>query len=92
MCWAMCAVPAQEWDALWDEGPASPSDYIRAVVSRGLAIEQWWSKCSAGNLLNSGPLDLSHLLRPGTFLNALRQQTARALKVRVCTVLLQLCS
>ncbi len=41
------------WDNLW-EGPASPSDYIRAVVSRAVAIEAWWSKSQAGNLLNSG--------------------------------------
>lgn len=42
------------WEALWDAGPESPSDYIRAVVARGLAVEQWWAKSQAGTLLNSG--------------------------------------
>mmetsp|Transcript_33539 Transcript_33539/g.74227 ORF Transcript_33539/g.74227 Transcript_33539/m.74227 type:complete len:2007 (+) Transcript_33539:3-6023(+) len=68
------------WDQLW-EGPESPSDYCRAAVSRAAAIEQWWSKCSSGSLLTSGALDLSNLFHPGTFLNALRQQTARQLQV-----------
>ncbi len=45
-------IPAA-WDALW-EGPASPSDYVRAVVSRAVAIESWWAKSQAGNLLTSG--------------------------------------
>ena len=34
-----------------------------------------------GSLLDE-PLRLSELLHPGTFLNALRQQSARAMKVR----------
>ncbi|KAJ9505746.1 hypothetical protein QJQ45_029247, partial [Haematococcus lacustris] len=78
------------WDALW-EGPASPTDFVRAVVSRALAIEQWWSKCVSGSLLSSGPLDLAHLLRPGTFLNALRQQTARAAKMPLDELKLATC-
>jgi len=69
------------WEALWAEGPTAPSDFIRSVVRRGLAIEDWWAKVQAGSLLNSGPLDLSQLFHPGPFLNALRQQTARATKV-----------
>jgi hypothetical protein len=49
-------IPAT-WSALW-EGPASPADYIRAVVARGLAIEGWWGHTSAGTLLTSGGVAL----------------------------------
>lgn len=35
-------------------GPASPTDYVRAVVSRALAVEQWWAQSQAGTLLTSG--------------------------------------
>eukprot|EP00798_Chlamydomonas_sp_ICE-L_P023166 gene23167-30374_t len=66
------------WDKIW-EGPESCSDYCRAVVYRSLAIEDWVKKTASGSLLSSGPMDLSSLYHPGTFLNALRQQTARQL-------------
>ncbi|MEW5298927.1 MAG: hypothetical protein WDW36_001997 [Sanguina aurantia] len=72
------AVPAA-WDTMW-EGPESPLDYCRAVVNKAAAIEAWNAKCQAKALLTGGPLDLSHLFHPGTFLNALRQQSARTLK------------
>ncbi len=39
----------------------------------------------------TGPLDLSSLLRPGTFLNALRQQTARASQVPLDELRLATC-
>lgn len=72
------AVPGA-WDAAW-EGPEAPMDYCRAVVSKALAIEGHWAKCqSAGGLLEGPPLELSTVFHPGTFLNALRQQSARAL-------------
>lgn len=72
------AVP-EAWDAVW-EGPAMPAEYCAAVMRRAAAIEQWAASAAAGSLLDgASPLDLSELLHPGAFLNALRQQTARAL-------------
>lgn len=41
------------WDSFW-EGPESPMDYCRAVVSRCLAIEQWSQKCNSNSILTSG--------------------------------------
>ncbi|KAG2426397.1 hypothetical protein HYH02_014824 [Chlamydomonas schloesseri] len=73
------------WDAAW-EGPEAPMDYCRAVVAKALAIEGHWARCQqpgGGGLLDgsggAGPLELSSVFHPGTFLNALRQQSARSL-------------
>ncbi|XP_029374274.1 cytoplasmic dynein 2 heavy chain 1 isoform X3 [Echeneis naucrates] len=65
------------WQNKW-EGPEEPMRYLRAVVTRALAIESWVER--AGRLaLLSDTLDLSELFHPDTFLNALRQETARSL-------------
>jgi dynein heavy chain 2 len=66
------------WEDRW-EGPEKPMSWMRAVVQRKKALTGWESKALRRNLLES-PLDLSDLFTPGTFLNALRQQTARQLK------------
>ncbi|XP_043189481.1 cytoplasmic dynein 2 heavy chain 1-like [Amphibalanus amphitrite] len=63
------------WQAVW-EGPEDPFQYLRSLVSRTLACKRWVQKAESGTLLNE-PLDLSELFHPDTFLNALRQQTAR---------------
>ncbi|XP_054724974.1 LOW QUALITY PROTEIN: cytoplasmic dynein 2 heavy chain 1-like [Uloborus diversus] len=68
------------WQRRW-EGPEDPLSYLRATVRRATALAQnWLPEAEAGDLLQSG-LDLSHLFHPDTFLNALRQQTARECKV-----------
>ncbi|KAG2486208.1 hypothetical protein HYH03_015170 [Edaphochlamys debaryana] len=73
------------WDAAW-EGPEAPMDYCKAVVAKAVAIEGHWSRVQLpnfGGLLDgtngAGPLELSSVFHPGTFLNALRQQSSRAL-------------
>ncbi|XP_057206860.1 cytoplasmic dynein 2 heavy chain 1 isoform X3 [Triplophysa rosa] len=63
------------WQNKW-EGPEDPMQYLRAVVSRALAIQGWVERAERGALL-SEMLDLSELFHPDTFLNALRQETAR---------------
>ncbi|XP_073674385.1 cytoplasmic dynein 2 heavy chain 1-like [Garra rufa] len=63
------------WQNKW-EGPEDPMQYLRAVVSRALAIQGWVERAERGGLL-SEMLDLSELFHPDTFLNALRQETAR---------------
>ena len=45
-------------------------------MSRAVAVQTWVDKAQNNNLLRDS-LDLSELFRPDTFLNALRQQTAR---------------
>ncbi|KAG2456324.1 DYHC2 protein, partial [Polypterus senegalus] len=65
------------WQNKW-EGPEDPMQYLRAVVARALAIQSWVEKAEKQTLL-SDTLDLSELFHPDTFLNALRQDTARTM-------------
>ena len=63
------------WSTRW-EGPEEPYLYLRSLVAKSLALNGWSEKCRQRQLLDE-PLDLSDLLNPGTFLNAVRQETAR---------------
>ncbi|KAF0030538.1 hypothetical protein F2P81_017269 [Scophthalmus maximus] len=63
------------WQNKWD-GPEEPMQYLRAVVTQALAIQSWVERAGRQALL-SDTLDLSELFHPDTFLNALRQETAR---------------
>uniref|UniRef100_A0A8C5YQN7 Cytoplasmic dynein 2 heavy chain 1 n=1 Tax=Marmota marmota marmota TaxID=9994 RepID=A0A8C5YQN7_MARMA len=65
------------WQNKW-EGPEDPLQYLRGLVARALAIQNWVDKAEKQILL-SDTLDLSELFHPDTFLNALRQETARAM-------------
>ncbi|CAK9088100.1 Cytoplasmic dynein 2 heavy chain 1 (Dynein heavy chain isotype 1B) [Durusdinium trenchii] len=71
------SVPA-EWQALW-EGPGTPAEWLRAVATRKVALKEWVRQSRKGTLFNK-TFDLAELLNPGTFLNALRQLTARETK------------
>ena len=72
---ALLQVPLS-WYSLW-EGPEDPVFYLRSLVAKSLALGSWEEKCHAGTLLKGEVLDLSELFHPDTFLNALRQQSAR---------------
>ncbi|XP_056229968.1 cytoplasmic dynein 2 heavy chain 1 isoform X2 [Seriola aureovittata] len=65
------------WQNKW-EGPEEPMQYLRAVVTRALAIQGWVERAGRQALL-SDTIDLSELFHPDTFLNALRQETARSM-------------
>ncbi|XP_013869519.1 cytoplasmic dynein 2 heavy chain 1 [Austrofundulus limnaeus] len=65
------------WQNKW-EGPEEPMQYLRAIVTRSLAIQSWVERAGREALL-SDILDLSELFHPDTFLNALRQETARSM-------------
>ncbi|KAM4627347.1 cytoplasmic dynein 2 heavy chain 1 [Polymixia lowei] len=65
------------WQNKW-EGPEEPMQYLRAVVTRALALQSWVERAGREALL-SDTLDLSDLFHPDTFLNALRQETARSM-------------
>uniref|UniRef100_A0A673TLY6 Dynein cytoplasmic 2 heavy chain 1 n=1 Tax=Suricata suricatta TaxID=37032 RepID=A0A673TLY6_SURSU len=71
---AQCPVA---WQSRW-EGPEDPLQYLRGLVTRALAIQNWVERAEKQALL-SETLDLSELFHPDTFLNALRQETARAM-------------
>ncbi|CAG2190736.1 DNCH2 [Mytilus edulis] len=67
------------WLSNWD-GPEDPIQYLRGLVSRAIAIQTWVDKATHNTILRD-TLDLSELFHPDTFINALRQQTARELGV-----------
>uniref|UniRef100_A0A8C0I8A9 Cytoplasmic dynein 2 heavy chain 1 n=1 Tax=Bubo bubo TaxID=30461 RepID=A0A8C0I8A9_BUBBB len=69
------------WQSKW-EGPEDPLQYLRSLVARALAIKNWVEKAEKQKLL-SDTLDLSEIFHPDTFLNALRQETARVMSCSV---------
>jgi dynein heavy chain 2 len=87
-------VPA-EWQKLWEiGGPEKPQAWLRELVRKRVVLgSKWMKKGSSGgqNILLSQPLNLSDLFHPSTFLNALRQQTARQLNAAIDQVKL-ICS
>jgi dynein heavy chain 2 len=74
-----------EWSMIW-EGPESPLPWLRTLVKCTVEIQGWRTKVMGGGGVTSllaEPLNLSNIFQPDTFLNALRQQTARASGVSV---------
>ncbi|KAA0202320.1 hypothetical protein HAZT_HAZT003025 [Hyalella azteca] len=67
------------WHELW-EGPDDPLEYLRSLVRRAQGAVEWAARNDSGALLRDS-LDLGDTLHPGTFLNALRQHTAREYSV-----------
>lgn len=73
-------VPAS-WTTKW-EGPEAPTAWISLVNKKAAALLQWAEKVGKKALL-SGAVDLSDLFHPETFLNALRQRSARKLGIAI---------
>eukprot|EP00117_Sycon_ciliatum_P036543 scpid1236/ scgid27488/ Cytoplasmic dynein 2 heavy chain 1; Dynein heavy chain isotype 1B len=67
------------WSTLWD-GPEDTVQYLRSLAGRLIALDTWLQRVHANQLYKGAQLDMSEIFRPDTFLNALRQQTARQLK------------
>jgi len=70
-----------EWNKRW-EGPEKPQLWLRELTRKRASISKWKASCSKGNLLDD-PLCLGDLFNPSTFINALRQQTARKLSTAI---------
>ena len=66
-----------DWTGRW-EGPEKPQVWLTELVKKRLALLKWQSSSSRGALLEE-PRSLGDLFNPATFVNALRQQTARHL-------------
>ena len=73
-------VPAA-WEKKW-EGPDEPTNWIRVVNRKGLALVTWVQHVQAKSLLRNG-INLSDLFHPETFLNAFRQRNSRIMKVAI---------
>ncbi|GLD99145.1 hypothetical protein PINS_up007863 [Pythium insidiosum] len=67
------------WSARWEGTSESAQVWLRSLAQRRRALLDWQDAAATGKLLSRG-LDFSDLLHPGTFLNALRQQSARQLQ------------
>ena len=78
------------WEKKW-EGPENPQAWMKAVVLKKVALAGWSQKVDS---LRSGgggasvSLNLSELFSPGTFLMALRQQTARVARLQMDSLVL----
>ncbi|CAK8696967.1 unnamed protein product [Clavelina lepadiformis] len=69
-----------QWHSMW-EGPDDPMQYLHALVAKTMALQGWEEKAQRGSLLGSDELNLADLFHPNTFLNAVRQKTARDSKM-----------
>jgi dynein heavy chain 2 len=67
------------WEKRW-EGPETATAYLTMLVRKKKALSRWAELAMNKQLLRQ-PLNLSDLFNPGTFLNALKQESARMLKV-----------
>lgn len=65
----------ETWMGMW-EGPENPSKFMKDVIVNVTAVFAWKDAAKSGKLLNS-PIQMFKLFNPPTFLNALRQMTAR---------------
>jgi dynein heavy chain 2 len=75
------AVPPS-WEKHW-EGPEEPVAYCKAVVARMLAVNAMLDRRRDPGGLLSRPARLDSFFHPETFLNALRQQSAREARVAI---------
>jgi dynein heavy chain 2 len=75
------AVPA-DWTRQWEAGPEKPQAWLRELVRKRAALVKWKTTSAKGSLLHD-PLALGDLFNPATFLNALRQQSARLLNTAI---------
>ncbi len=77
-----------EWKKQWDGGPEKPQGWLREIVRKRMALAKWKNDLSKGGTSNllSAERSLNDLFNPGTFINALRQQSARQLNTAIDTV------
>ena len=68
----------------WEGGPEKPQNWLRELVRKRISLAKWKTASNKGSsgLLND-PLVLGDLFNPATFINALRQQTARKLNTAI---------
>lgn len=88
--------PPKGGPAGWQTGPeTSPQAWLRELIRKRIALQKWVNAVNKGVLLDAGAiagpagaaplagLVLGDLFNPSTFINALRQQTTRLLKIPI---------
>ena len=71
----------ETWVNIWD-GPESPIGYLRGVVKKINAMNNYLKSAINENVLESN-INLSEFLHPEAFINALRQKSARSNKIPI---------
>jgi len=71
------------WEAAWPTAPEDPIAFLQELMGRQEALKAQWVPQVERGVSFGAPLCLRDFLRPAVFLNALRQQTARALRVAI---------
>lgn len=78
------------WSAKWEGSSDNVQMWLLHLANRRKSLMEWQNASQSGKLLFR-ELDLSELLHPSTFLNALRQQSARELQCSMDALVLQSC-
>lgn len=83
---AKCLIRAEvpsAWTTTWPSAPEDPAVFLQGLGKRIEALKgDWLRRITMPNALQQA-VSLSDFLRPDVFLNALRQQTARALRISI---------
>jgi dynein heavy chain 2 len=83
---ASCLMRAEvppNWTVTWPSAPEDPTLFLQGLAKRIVALKSDWVKRVSSGSIVQLPVSLSDFLRPDVFLNALRQQTARRLKISI---------
>jgi dynein heavy chain 2 len=70
-----------EWNKRW-EGPEKPQMWLRELLRKRISLMKLKTTSAKGSILDA-PVALGDLFNPSTFVNALRQQTARKLSLAI---------
>jgi dynein heavy chain 2 len=72
------------WCSTWAAAPEDPAVFLQGLAKRLVALKtDWVRRVMNPQQIFAQPVVLADFLRPDVFLNALRQQTARALKISI---------
>ena len=72
----------EEWSNIWD-GPEIPSEYLKALGKKINGLDKYIKSAGNDNVLDNCKVNLAEFLHPEAFINALRQKSAREMKVPI---------
>jgi dynein heavy chain 2 len=72
----------EEWSNIWD-GPEIPTNYLKSLGKKLNGLNKYINGVKNGDLLSNTEINLSEFLHPEAFINALRQKSAREMKVPI---------
>lgn len=72
----------EEWSNIWD-GPEIPNSYLKCLAKKINGMMNYIKGALSNNVLETSSVNLSEFLHPEAFINALRQKSARSMKVPI---------